>query len=70
MQLCVGLECVVQGDKEGVLSDHLQHLSLSLGVLRGLGLLYDAGFLEDLHGIQLVVVSSPKLTDQEHLTIG
>ena len=70
MELGLGLECVVQSDEEGRLADRLQHLSLGLGVLRGLGFLHDGGLLEHLHGIQLAIVRAANLPHQEHFAIG
>lgn len=69
VQLGIRLKGVVESDEERRLADVLQDLSLCARVFRGLGLLYNSGLLQDLHGIQLSCIMTAHFPHQEHLAV-
>jgi len=69
VQLGVGLEGVVQGDKKRRLAHCLQHLTLCLGVLSGLLLLNYARLLQHFHGVEAPVINATLLTNQEYFAV-
>lgn len=69
VELCISLEGIVQGDKEGEVPDGFHHAPLCQCVLHNLPLADNGGLLEHLHSIQLAAVPPTYFTNQEHLPI-
>lgn len=69
MQLGIRLEGVVKCDEEWRLTDVLQHLPLRPCVFSSFCLLYNCGFLQNLHGVQLPRIMTAHFPHQEHLAV-
>lgn len=69
VQLGFCLEGIVKCDKEWRLANVLQHLPLGPRVFCSLGLLYNSGLLQNLHGIKLSCIMATDFSHEEYLSI-